>query len=50
VGVYFFRPPHIFEVIEELRPSWRGELEITDTIQGLIDRSFKVDYDVVSSW
>ena len=50
VGVYFFRPPHIFRVIEELRPSWRGELEITDAIQGLIDRGFKVEYDVVSGW
>ena len=50
VGVYFFRPPHIFRVIEGLRPSWRGELEITDAIQGLIDRGFKVEYDFVSGW
>ena len=50
VGVYFFRPPHIFRVIEGLRPSWRGELEITDAIQGLINRGFKVDYDFVRGW
>jgi len=50
VGVYFFRPPHIFKVIEGLKPSWRGELEITDAIQGLIDRGLKVDYAIVEGW
>jgi len=50
VGVYFFRPPHIFRVIESLRPSWRGELEITDAIQRLIDWGLKVEYDFVSGW
>lgn len=50
VGVYFFRPPAVFEVIEGLRPSWRGELEITDALQGLIDRGYRVEYDFVSGW
>lgn len=49
-GVYFFRPPHVFEVIEKLKPSWRGELEITDALQGLLDAGFKVEYDVISGW
>lgn len=50
VGVYFFRPPHIFRAIEGLRPSWRGELEITDAIQRLIDQGLRVDYAIVRGW
>ncbi len=50
VGIYFFRPPYIFEVIEELKPSWRGELEITDAIQKLLDKGLKVDYAIVRGW
>ncbi len=50
VGIYMFRPPHIFRAIEGLRPSWRGELEITDAIQKLIDWGLKVEYRVVEGW
>ncbi|MHA1594289.1 glucose-1-phosphate thymidylyltransferase [Candidatus Bathyarchaeota archaeon] len=50
VGIYFFRPPHIFKVIECLKPSWRGELEITDAIQMLIDRGLRVEYAIVKGW
>ncbi len=50
VGVYFFRPPAIFKAIEKLKPSWRGELEITDAIQKLIDWGLKVDYAIVKGW
>lgn len=50
VGVYFFRPPYIFRAIEKLKPSWRGELEITDAIQKLIDWRLKVGYAVVKGW
>jgi len=49
VGVYAFTK-EIFDVIENLKPSWRGELEITDAIQGLIDRGREVDYRIIDGW
>jgi len=41
-GIYMFRPV-VHEVVAALRPSARGELEITEAIQGLIDRGERVD-------
>ncbi|MCQ4450398.1 MAG: glucose-1-phosphate thymidylyltransferase [Sulfolobales archaeon] len=49
VGVYGFTK-EIFDVIEDLKPSWRGELEITDAIQGLIDRGREVEYKIIEGW
>lgn len=40
-GMYFFGP-EIWSVLPELQPSARGEYEITDAIQMLIDRGHKV--------
>jgi glucose-1-phosphate thymidylyltransferase len=48
-GIYFFKPI-IFEMIRQLKPSWRGELEITEAIQMLIDKGYKVEYDFVRGW
>jgi glucose-1-phosphate thymidylyltransferase len=49
VGVYLFTPA-IFEAARALQPSWRGELEITEAIQGLIDDGHQVRSEVVSGW
>jgi len=48
-GIYFFKPI-IFEMIKKLKPSWRGELEITEAIQMLIEKGYKVDHDFVTGW
>jgi len=51
VGVYFFRDPDLVEkAFRTLRPSWRGEYEITELIQWFIDNNYRVDFDVVSGW
>jgi glucose-1-phosphate thymidylyltransferase len=48
-GIYFFKPI-IFEMIKMLKPSWRGELEITEAIQLLIDKGYNVGHQFVKSW
>src|SRR5438552_1265350 len=49
VGIYMF-DRSVHDVIGGLSPSWRGELEITDAIQGLIDRGFAVDAEVMDRY
>jgi glucose-1-phosphate thymidylyltransferase len=49
VGVYLFAPT-IFDAARRLEPSWRGELEITEAIQGLIDEGRVVRSEVVRGW
>ncbi|EMA44822.1 glucose-1-phosphate thymidylyltransferase [Halococcus saccharolyticus] len=49
IGIYVFSPA-IFDVIERLSPSWRGELEITDAIQALLDGGHTIDSHVVGGW
>jgi glucose-1-phosphate thymidylyltransferase len=48
-GVYVFTP-EIHEVIAGLEPSDRGEYEITDAIQGLIDRGGRVLGLPIEGW
>lgn len=49
VGVYLFGPG-IHAIIEGLRPSGRGEYEITEAIQGLVDSGQKVIAHQVRGW
>jgi glucose-1-phosphate thymidylyltransferase len=49
VGVYMFTPV-IHEAARAISPSARGELEITDAIQHLVDRGLRVEPHVVRGW
>ncbi|NHN60113.1 MULTISPECIES: glucose-1-phosphate thymidylyltransferase [Halorussus] len=49
IGIYIFSPA-VFDVISDLEPSWRGELEITDAIQALIERGGTIDSHIVDGW
>lgn len=49
VGVYLFSPK-IHPIIQRLKPSSRGEYEITEAIQGLVDAGLRVVAHQVRGW
>ncbi len=49
VGIYMF-DPNIWEAVNSIKPSRRGELEITDAIQWLIDAKYRVYPHVHKGW
>ena len=49
VGVYLF-DQSIHEAVAAIEPSPRGELEITDAIQWLIDHEHRVRHEVLDGW
>jgi glucose-1-phosphate thymidylyltransferase len=49
VGVYLFTPV-IFDMIKQIKPSWRNEYEITDAIQKLLDNKYNVRSHIVTGW
>ena len=49
VGVYMFTPA-IHRAARAIEPSGRGELEITDAIQHLVDAGLRVEPHIVKGW
>ncbi len=49
VGVYMF-DENIMKAVESIKPSSRGELEITDAIQWLIDNGHEVRSHIITGW
>jgi glucose-1-phosphate thymidylyltransferase len=49
VGVYLF-DSHIHDAVRAIQPSARGELEITDAIQWLINQGFTVRHEILQGW
>jgi glucose-1-phosphate thymidylyltransferase len=49
VGIYMF-DHHIFDAVHAIEPSWRGELEITDAIQWLVNQGLAVHPYIHRGW
>jgi len=49
VGIYMF-DAHVFQAVEAIQPSWRGELEITDAIQYLVEQNYAVYPYIHEGW
>ncbi len=49
VGIYMF-DHHVHAAVDGISPSWRGELEITDAIQWLVDHNHAVHPYIHRGW
>jgi len=48
-GIYLY-DSSIFEAVNNIKPSERGELEISDAHQYLLDNGYKVSYSEITGW
>ena len=48
-GIYVYDSP-IFEAVRAIRPSARGELEISDAHQYLLDRGYRIGFSEITGW
>lgn len=48
-GIYLYDKT-IFEAVHNIEPSARGELEISDAHQYLIDKGYKITYSEITGW
>ena len=48
-GIYFLTPK-IFDIIDNLKPSWRNELEITDALDDLLQQNNEITYDIITDY
>jgi len=48
-GIYFLTPL-IFDLIDNLKPSWRNELEIVDALQMLLDMNKQIKYYMITDY
>jgi len=49
VGIYMF-DANVHKAVENITPSWRGELEITDAIQWMVDQGYEVRPYIHRGW
>ena len=48
-GIYFLTPI-IFDVIDNLKPSWRNELEITDALDILLEKNHNISFEMITEY
>jgi len=48
-GIYLY-DHHIFEAVNDIEPSARGELEISDAHQYLLDHGYEVTFSEITGW
>ena len=48
-GIYFLTSK-IFKIIDDLKPSWRNELEITDALDILLEKNHNLSYEIITDY